>query len=375
MRTHHSLFRMTAAAAIGGLVLGPALPPVAYAQPAPPPNAGGAAADPPTRVGRLARIEGTVSFHTLDQTQWEGATINYPVTSGNAFWTEPQATAELEVGATSIVLNGQTEFDIDTLDDHTLSATSPQGEVYMHMRAVPQGDIFTITTPRGSVSITTAGRYEILAGDTDHPTTVTVVEGAAHVGGGNLALNVAPHQTATISGVDTFQGSVGPEQDDAFLTAQLNRERAPATAATYQPPPVVQQMTGADELTTIGTWTQTPDYGEVWYPPVDRTWVPYRQGHWAWVAPWGWTWVDDAAWGFAPFHYGRWAEVQDRWAWIPLSASAPEDVEPAYSPALVSFVDIAAGAAVGAAVGFGIGAAVGWIPLGPREPLYIRRIA
>src|SRR5262245_21802042 len=66
------------------------------AQPAPP----GAAAplapsDPPARVGRLAHISGTVSFHADGVDRWEQATPNYPVTSGDALWTEPAATADV----------------------------------------------------------------------------------------------------------------------------------------------------------------------------------------------------------------------------------------------------------------------------------------
>ena len=53
-------------------------------------------ADPPSRVGRLAQMSGTVSFHTSDENQWEAATLNYPITSGNSLWTEPQAHAAVD---------------------------------------------------------------------------------------------------------------------------------------------------------------------------------------------------------------------------------------------------------------------------------------
>jgi len=73
----------------------------------------------------------------------------------------------------------------------------------------------------------------------------------------------------------------------------------------------------------------------VWYPSrVDADWAPYRNGHWAWIDPWGWTWVDDAPWGFAPFHYGRWAYVSNRWGWIP----GPRTYRAVYAPALVAFL-------------------------------------
>ena len=34
-------------------------------------------------------------------------------------------------------------------------------------------------------------------------------------------------------------------------------------------------------------------------------------------AGWGPTWVDSAPWGYAPFHYGRWAFICGRWGWCP----------------------------------------------------------
>ena len=392
MRTQHAMFRFTAAAAIGGLMMGPGLAPLAKAQ-----TATTAPVDPPARVGRVAALLGTVSFHTADETEWQKATLNYPVTSGNAFWTEPSAGAEIEVDAAHVAMDQGTEYEIATLDDHNFAATEPQGAVYLRLRNVLPGDATSITTPRGTVSVTAAGRYEIVAGDAEQPTRLTVLEGAADIAVGNLTLHVAPHQTASVTGsdADSFQGSVGVEVNDPFLTAQLAKERpAPARRVAvgtiaYQPPPVVANMTGYDSIRDTGDWVQTPQYGHVWYPPVTRDWVPYRHGHWAFVNPWGWTWVDDAAWGFAPFHYGRWVQVQSRWGWIPTEPGVvvqPDYVRPVYAPALVSFVhvsDAAVGLAVGVAAGLALGASVGWIPLGPREmyvppfrasPDYIRNV-
>ena len=88
---------------------------------------------------------------------------------------------------------------------------------------------------------------------------------------------------------------------------------------------------------------------------IASDWVPYHVGHWAWIAPWGWTWVDAEPWGFAPFHYGRWAEIEGRWGWVP----GPVAVAPVYAPALVGFVG---GGGFGVAVGFGSTVGVGWYP-------------
>jgi hypothetical protein len=324
-----------------------------------------------------------VSFHTADETQWSAATLNYPVTSGNSFWTEPNAGADIDVGATRLVMASQTELDITTLDDHTTAATEAQGELFLHIRNLAQGENFTITTPRAVVTLAAAGHYDIVAGDTEHPTLINVIDGSAQINGTNISLQLTSKQAATVTGTQTFQATVGAENDDAFIRAQLDREKPPAPrvttpspqdappVASVAPPAIVAEMTGGDELADTGQWAPTPDYGAVWYPPVEAGWVPYRHGHWAYVAPWGWTWVDAAPWGFAPSHYGRWVEINDRWAWTPgvlAEGGGPYRERPVYAPAIVSFVGLAAGAALGAAAGLALGRSVGWIPLGPREP-------
>jgi hypothetical protein len=333
------------------------------------------AADPPSRVGRTALLLGTVSFHTADQTEWGVAALNYPVTSGNAFWTQPSSAAQIDVGPTHLALDQATEFNIDTLDDHTLQATEAQGAIFLRIRNVPAGDSYRITTPRGVAVITQAGAYEVVAGDADHPTTVTVVEGAARIDSTNASLALTARQTGRIDGASNFEASVGPAVMDPFLTARLAEEQRIARAPRSYAPPVVARMTGGYALDTVGSWAPSPEYGRIWYPPVAATWVPYRDGHWGYVAPWGWTWIDDASWGFAPFHYGRWVRDGSRWGWIPADRAEQERrEEPVYAPALVTFLGI--GIAIGGGerypenrdrYGRGDQGSVGWIPLGPQE--------
>src|SRR5438874_1460145 len=65
------------------------------------------------------------------------------------------------------------------------------------------------------------------------------------------------------------------------------------------------------DLDDYGRWQYVGGYGTVWVPSgVGSDWAPYRNGHWVYIDPWGWTWVEDEPWGFAPFHYGRWAFVE-----------------------------------------------------------------
>ena len=140
---------------------------------------------------------------------------------------------------------------------------------------------------------------------------------------------------------------------------------------------VAPEVTGYEDLEANGSWSSEPEYGEVWTPRVVAVdWSPYRYGRWVWVGPWGWTWVDDAPWGYAPFHYGRWAHVRNRWCWVP----GPRHVRAVYAPALVGWVGTP-GVSVSVSVGGGGG--VAWFPLGPREvyvparrfsPRYVERV-
>ena len=318
----------------------------------------------PDRVGRIAAVTGTVSFHLAGATEWQVASRNLPVTTGLAVWSAPAAEAALDVSGSRIVLGSGTELDVDRLDAQTMATTQPQGETYWHLRAVA-ADTYVVHTPRGTVTLATDGRYAIASGDTDHPTTITVLDGSATLTDGPDAPPVVTGQELTITGdgAANATASLGPVVEDAFLRHVLAEEtpRTP-TPRTSSAPAIVAQMTGADALDDVGRWTESAEYGPVWYPPA-ADYVPYRQGNWAYVAPWGWTWVDAAPWGFAPSHYGRWSRFDGRWGWVPGRDWAPGQA-PVYAPALVGFIG-------GAALGIGVGAAreqfVGWAPLGPRE--------
>jgi hypothetical protein len=383
LRTHSRFFRLTATTAIVGLTFGTLLPEISFAQTLPPlaPPAASVTpeaqttADPPTRVGRLSRLVGQVSFHGIGADHWDAASLNFPVTSGDSFWTQPSASADLGVTNNRVTMDQSTELDVATLDDHSFVGTVPQGQIYLRLLSLAPGETYTITTPRGVVAITAPGRYEIAAGDTQNPTRITVVQGAAQVSGSNLNLQVAANQTVLITGTDPFQTQVVPAQRDQFLTGQLSRERPAVIAGGVTAPAVVEQMTGGEDLSQYGTWQQSPQYGQVWYPQVAAGYVPYRNGHWAFVQPWGWTWIDAAPWGFAPFHYGRWVDYGGRWGWAPgggvdVAVGSPGYYAPVYAPALVTFLGIAAGVAVGAALAGGFGGNVGWCPLGWQEPYH-----
>ena len=140
------------------------------AAPAPAPQAA-----PPARVARVSRVEGTVSFHAADAAQWAPATVNLPLTTGSALWTEPGAQAEAGFPGVRLLLDGGSELDVTLLDAHRAEVSVPQGAVYVSIGLLPAGDTLAVETPRGTVALLGGGRYEIGAGDQARPTTVRVV--------------------------------------------------------------------------------------------------------------------------------------------------------------------------------------------------------
>jgi hypothetical protein len=80
-----------------------------------------------------------------------------------------------------------------------------------------------------------------------------------------------------------------------------------------------------EPLGAYGSWFQTRDYGYVFQPWAvrDVTWRPYTQGRWAFTNQ-GWTWVSSEPFGWACYHYGRWALLRNvGWVWVPGTEWAP----------------------------------------------------
>lgn len=133
---------------------------------------------------------------------------------------------------------------------------------------------------------------------------------------------------------------------------------APPPAQPAQPPEVdpADQYADTDPsaltdfrepLAPYGQWVQDPTYGTLWVPDaaqVGADFAPYQTaGQWATTEDGDWLWQSDYAWGYIPFHYGRWVWSGSYWGWIPGRR---------YAPAWVTWR-------------VGEGGYVGWAPLPP----------
>ena len=321
-------------------------------------------ADPPGRVARLSDVQGQVWLYNSDTNEWVGAGRNLVLTTGDRLATDPGARAELQIGSTTLRLDGGTEIDVALLDDDDISLHLLSGSVAARVRDVAEAGRIDISTGDGRFLLERAGRYRVDLGA--RSSFITVTSGRAYFEGRGSGVDVQPGQRAEffIDQNNVAQYGVGTPANDAFAAWNNERDRARDRGPTVRY--VSPEMTGADELDRYGDWQPSPEYGALWIPRnVAVGWAPYNAGHWAWVRPWGWTWVDDAPWGFAPFHYGRWVNVSNTWCWTP----GQRVLRPVYAPALVAWVG---GPQLSLTIGIGGGGrplapAVGWFPLAPRE--------
>ena len=314
--------------------------------------------DPPGRVARLSLANGKVSFQPSGETQWSEASVNRPVTTGDRFYTDQGARAELEVGPFAVRLSEATDVTMATLNDQLMQLGVGQGTLRVTVYELPANNSVEIDTPNGALTIERAGSYRVDTAADGNSTQVTVNVGSLQISAGDLSKHLESGQAVQLTGTGPVAASsVSEPHPDEFDKWCAGRDQHVEKSASAQK--VGPAVPGSEDLDVYGHWGNAPDYGPVWYPAsVPPDWVPYRYGHWVFIEPWGWTWVEAEPWGYVPFHYGRWAHIGPVWAWVP----GPVVVRPVYAPALVAFVG---------GEGFGVGVGVGvqaWFPLGPREP-------
>ena len=287
-----------------------------------------AQADPPGRVGRLAALQGEVWVQDGAQGEWVAALPNRPFTGGERLSTGADASAELRIGSTTVFLGGQTEFEALRLDDERLQLRLQRGQMALRVASPEVASELEVLHPEARFRPLRPGLYRIdrLAEASD----ASVWRGELQVDAHNLSLTLQTGQRAAF----WREGALGDTthqwlevQQDAFAQAVQREDQALARLPSAGS--VAVEMTGAEDLQRYGSWQQHPELGAVWIPgAVAPGWAPYQQGQWLWMQPWGWTWVDAAPWGFAPFHYGRWLQWGNRWAWAP----GPRRPRPVYAP-------------------------------------------
>src|SRR6185437_2671138 len=306
--------------------------------------------DPPGRVARLSYVEGAVSFRPAGEQDWVQAVRNRPMTTGDKLWADQNSRAELQLGSATIRLSANTGVSFLNLDDQTVQLELSSGTVDVRVRELdPNGD-FEIDTPNLAFTVSQPGVYRLDASEDGANTAVAIRSGEGEATGNGQTYTIHRGQFASFNGTDSLNADVEqlPNADQFDMWAsERDRRYDNSRSAQY----LSRECVGCEALDDYGDWRDEPTFGHVWYPSrVEAGWAPDHEGHWDWIDPWGYTWVDDEAWGYTPFHYGRWVSVRGRWGWVP----GPAAERPVYAPALVVFVG-------------GGGGNVAWFPLGPRE--------
>ena len=317
------------------------------------------AGDPPALAGRLHAVDGSVSIQPADVNQWTQVADNYPIASGDRLYSDQNSRAEIQLGSMAVRLWQSTDLTFTNLADQLTQMGLAQGTIRVRTFALNPGEQVEVDTPNGSLTVVQPGDFRVDSYTGDGGTVVTVTSGQVQVTGPGLSEYINAGQSVQLEGTNPIQlASVQMPAPDAFDSWCVERDRHILNAQSRQY--VSTDVVGYDDLDGYGSWANDADYGPVWYPGgVAVDWVPYRFGHWVWVSPWGWIWVEDEPWGYAPFHYGRWAYIGSRWGWIP----GPIVPRPVWAPAFVAF-------AGGGGFTFGAGGVAAWFPLGPGEPFY-----
>lgn len=301
-------------------------------------------------IGRISAIDGAVQYHPPEGA-WAEALVNEPVAAGSGLRAAAGAEAEWRGPRARVALAPASELRVLRLDEAALQLALFSGRIGVHLDAPDStkadsakpdsAKTVEIDLPHGGVWLDAPGDYDIIAGDAGTPPAVQVFAGKARLGGG------LDDRSLVAAAGDSFS-EWWRSQDAAADPAQS---------------PHWPGITGAQVLAANGTWERDSQWGDIWLPSNPAIeWAPYRDGVWRYLAPWGWTWIDRAPWGFAPSHYGRWARLDDRWAWVPGDKVDPAD----YSPAMVAFLGTA-GIGLSRPGDIGAAPAVAWFPLAPRE--------
>ncbi len=319
-----------------------------------------ALAQTPARVGRISLSQGQVGIAGELGEETNAAVVNWPVTSRNQLTTGRDSRTEIRIGSTALRLDADSALDVTELDDETLRLHLHYGSISVRVRNPEVLRGFELSTPQGMVRMQEAGRLRVDAGRRQDTTMVSVFDGVAVLDGGGSRLTLRAGKRAEV-GQDDVRTSLAT-RDSFDNWAMLRDERDDRSESIRY---VSSEMTGYEDLDQNGSWQDNTEYGPLWSPRrIPLGWAPYRDGQWTYLQPWGWTWVDNAPWGYAPFHYGRWVMVNQRWSWAP----GRNMTRAIWSPALVGWVG-----GSGWNLSFNqrgthrAAPAQGWYPLAPRD--------
>ncbi len=343
--------------------------------------------DPPTRVARVAEVQGPAFWYDPEQRNWQPLTRNQTLADGDRVRVDDNGRLGLRIGGHSLWLNERSQLELRRLDESRIDLDLEQGSLALRWLTREAAQDAMVRTREGRFMFERAGAYRI--DQLQRASRGQAYEGRLrfdHRGEERAPLYLEVSEQAEL----WWDGGPRAERSrllraDAFgdwLSASLGFGRNETASWRDRPAYryVSPEMTGADELDNYGRWESSSEFGPLWYPArVAVDWAPFRNGRWGWTVHWGWTWVDEQPWGYATSHYGRWVNWRGRWCWAP---GAVVVNRPVFAPALVTWVG-SGNVQVGITIGGRYAPPVAWYPLAPYEsyrpwyrhgPTYVQRI-
>ena len=304
---------------------------------------------------RISYMEGDVQIKPPDTDDWGAASINSPLMEGDQVWVPEGGRAELQLNTgTYIRLDQNSALQILSLDKDASQFYVSKGHAYIYFNA-PRGRVLQVDTPDASTRAFDKAVFRVDMSDEYQYTDVSVYRGYVETENQIGKTRVDVDQMISLG--QNTNGEVAPmgapDEWEKWNKSRNDRIRAKRGVSSRYLPPELSAY--SNDFDTGGRWVDVPEYGHVWTPTISVgvSWAPYREGRGIWRGG-EYVWVSFDPWGWAPYHYGRWAFVASvGWLWVPPVAG---DVY--WGPGYVGWVNT--------------GDYVAWVPLAPGELYYGR---
>src|SRR5215472_5815580 len=117
--------------------------------------------DPPSRVARLAYVQGSVSFQPAGTEDWVLAGLNRPLTMGDRLWSDHDGRVELQLDGSLIRLSNDTGFSFLNLSDSVTQIQLTAGTLLLRVRRLDDNETYEIDTPNLAFAVLRPGLYRI----------------------------------------------------------------------------------------------------------------------------------------------------------------------------------------------------------------------
>ena len=191
--------------------------------------------------------------------------VNTPVTSGDAIWTEPNATSEISIAGTRVRMDGASQLDMLALDDTQTRMQLDQGRIDIKTFTCDARQPYEIVTPRGIITLQQQGDYYVEAGTT-------------RIRRGSACARARPRSPAERPGAGGARrrsrrdlrrrghATTPHDPDRAAADADLLGRARPQIGYDQPPQYLSADVVGYEDLQAYGTWSNDPEYGQVWSP-------------------------------------------------------------------------------------------------------------